>query len=500
MTTATGSRTPGRTVPWLTLARFGLVVAATLLAFRHLFAELAEDVRQGSDIGYIFAVPVLGVFATLGLALRRRPELPIYDRQTDIIVGLLGSVATIALLGLLVQRYPYEYEVLHLDLIALPLFVMSMSILLFGLRPVFRFWPAWLLVLLCSIPTFYLQAVITLGGGHRAAAEAILIPAAAAAAIAAGRTRRRALVAAACALVFGVITLVVLRIWFIDAPLFAYQMIPPCVAVFATATIMYLDHRNWTSVRPLGRSLMPVTAKRSWSAAAAVVFSTVVVMLIPLPAEYLISAPKFAGLTVAETPQVTPGWQLLGERQYPWAPRYFGHGTSWTRQGWQAARGNPQWDKESRRRRIMVDIVRSDEPHTLGRYPEFVMYRLSQPRISPPVRVDLGHGVTARLNTVLDDRRLLSWTWLSWTWQGRDGTERISLVAADNHLPDAEFPQPEPSVTGTFENLMHQILRGNAVITDPESEAGDPDSEHKDRDMLTEVARAIVSTGAGDEH
>lgn len=497
MTTET--RTPVRTVPWLTLARFAIVVAATLLAFRHLFAELIEDVEQGSDVGYIFAIPVLGLFATLGIALRRRPELPIYDRQTDIIVGLLGVLGTAALLGLLVQRYPYEYEVLHLDLIAVPSFVMSISILLFGLRPVFRFWPAWLLLLIFSIPALYLQMVIVLGGGRRAGAQAILVPAAIAAAIASGRTRTRALVAAVCAVVFGLIALAVLRVWFTDAPLFAYQMIPPSIAVFATATIMYLDHRNWTSVRPLGRSLLPVTAARSLSAAAAVLFSTALIMLIPLPTEYLVQAPKFPRMAVADWPKMAAGWQLLGERQYPWAPRYFGHGTSWSRQQWQAVRGNPVWDKESRRRRIMVDIVRSDQPHTLGRYPEFVMYRLIQPRISPPVRVDLGDGVVGRLNTVLDDKRFLSWTWLSFTWQGHDGTERVSLIAADNHLPDADFPQPEPSVTGTFENLLHQILRGNAVITDPESDEGDPDSEHKDRDMLTEVARELVARAAFDE-
>ncbi|AYF75628.1 hypothetical protein D7D52_19225 [Nocardia yunnanensis] len=49
--------------------------------------------------------------------------------------------------GLLVLRYPYEYDILHFDLLAAPLFLMSVSVLAFGLRPVFWFWPAWLLLL-----------------------------------------------------------------------------------------------------------------------------------------------------------------------------------------------------------------------------------------------------------------------------------------------------------------------------------------------------------------
>ncbi|MFJ4657753.1 hypothetical protein ACIP5Y_41360 [Nocardia sp. NPDC088792] len=499
MTASTRSRAPGRTVPWLTLTRFVIVIASLVVAFWHLRAELIEDVQQGSDIGYVFAIPVLGILAAVGMALRRGAELPIYDRQTDIIVGLLGLLSTAALLGLLVQRYRYEYEVLHLDIVAAPLFLLSMSILLFGLRPVLRFWPVWLLVMLMCLPVLYRYAVITLGGSRPAHGVAMLVPAAVAAAIATGRTRRRALAGGILALIAGGVAVFVMRTWFRDAPLLTYELIPPIAGTYTATTIMYFNQRGWTSVKPLDRAVLPHTAKRSWSAAAAVVFSTGLLMLISVPHEYLISSPEMPRLVVARSPEVVPGWQQLSAREYPWAKRFFGSRTTWVRQQWQAQRGNPAWDKESRRRRIMVDIVRSDSAHTIERYPEFMLYRLNQPRVSPPIRIDLGHGITARLNTVLDDRRLLSWTWLSWYWQGPGGAQRISLISADNHLPDAAFPQPEPSVLATFENLMNQILRGNAVVLDPESDAGDPESEHKDRDMLTGIAREIVRTGAGQD-
>ncbi|QLY33665.1 hypothetical protein [Nocardia huaxiensis] len=490
-------RAPERHIPWLTILRAVLVVVCTVAAFWNLLHELIEDVQQGSGIGYIFLMPVLGGFAAIGIALRRRNELPIHDRQADIIVGLLLLSSSVAILGLLVQRYRYEYEVFHLDLVAVPLFLMSLCVLLFGLRPVFRFWPAWLLVLIGSIPLLNLEVVITLGGDRIASGAGLVLFTAGAAAIAGGRTWRRGLVAALLALAVGGVVLLVIRTWFRDAPLFAYQMVPACSAITGSALIMYLYQRDWSTLKPLDRPVNPATAARSRSAVATVLAATAAVMLIDLPHEYITPVADVPGLIVAESPAVAPGWRMLNERAYPWAPRYFGHNTSWVRQQWQAQRGNPAWDKESRRRRIMVDIVRSEDAETIGRYPEFVMYRLAQPRISAPVRIDLGHGVSARLNTVLDDRQLLSWTWLSWTWRGSRGIERISLIAADNHLPDAKFPQPEPSVIGTFENLLHQTLRGSAVDLDPEGDTGDPGTQHKDQDMLTAVAREIVRIGAG---
>ncbi|MVU82086.1 hypothetical protein GPX89_33215 [Nocardia sp. ET3-3] len=483
---------------WRTMVGLVFVLLCTLVAFGYTWLELLGDMRHDSDIGYVFVLAVVATFAAVGVALRYRGELPIYDRQTDIIVGLLGLGLTGALLSLLVLRYPYQYEVLHLDLVAAPLFLMSVSVLVFGLRPVFRFWPAWLLVLLTAAPTPYRQMVTVFGGSKVAEGVAALVLGAMAAAIGSGRTWRRALMAAVLTLVLGAVALAVLWRWFPDMSLFAYQAVPTIPAVCATTAIMYLYHRNWSTVKPLDRPVRPLTAARSRAAITTAVVATALIAPIPLPHDYVVDYPDLAGLVISEAPGVPPGWEEFSRREYPWAPRFFGPGTSWTRSSLVAQRGNPDWDKESRRRRIVVDVERSPNPNELERHPQFVLYRLIQPRISAPVRIDLGHGITGRLNTVVDDRRLLSWTWLSWRWRGHGGAELVSLISADNHLPDAEFPQPEPSVLRNADNLLHQILRGNAVTLDPESEKDDTESEYKDQDMLTSLARSMVAMG-GDE-
>ncbi|WP_405497953.1 hypothetical protein [Nocardia sp. NBC_00511] len=487
-----------RTFPWLTVWRFVLVAAATVVAFWNLWHELIEDIAQRSDIGYVFALPILAGFAAIGMALRHHTELPIYDRQTDIIVGLLGLAGTAALIGLLVLRYPYEYEVLHLDLVAAPLFLMSVCILAFGLRPVFRFWPVWLLVLVCASPLLYRILTVTIGGTKPDQGLVMLIPAAAAAAIGSGRTRLRALAGGAIALAVGALMVAVMAVWFPQLRGLWFQLVPPIVASYVATTVMYFFQRRWRTVRPLDRRVRPSTATWSRSALATVIVSTALMALIPVPEEYRPPAPLIPGLVIADAPQVAGGWQLVSEHEYPWAPRYYGRGNRWMRQQWQTVRGNPLWDKESRRRRIMVDVLRADYRDRLDHYPEFVMYGLDQPRISPPLRIDLGHGVVGRLNAVVDDRNLLSWTWLTWTWQGADGAERVSLISADNHLRDAVFPRPDPSVRKLLSNQLHAMLRGNAVILDPESPVGDPESEYKDRDMLTAVAQEIVRNGAGE--
>ncbi|MEV6770180.1 hypothetical protein AB0N05_16305 [Nocardia sp. NPDC051030] len=470
-----------------------LIVIATAVAFWFSWVEIEEDVRYDSSIGFVFVLPVLAFFAAAGTALRRGGELPIHDRQTDIIVGIMGLGLSAAILGLLVPRYRYQYELLHLDLTAAWLFVLSSAILLFGLRPVSRFWATWLLVLLLLPPRNQLL-MIAFGGTKVAAGLVMVLLAGLAAAIGSGRTRKRALAGAAVALLVGGIALAVMAYGFPEASILAYQAIPSILGVFSASFVMYVDWRRGSSLKPLDRKVKPLTAAQSRSAAVVVVVATIGLMVIPLPTQYAPNFTRMQGLVVDENPIVPPGWTLLGSQQYPWAHRYLGPSVTLTRQLIRADRGNPQWDKDSRRRRIVVDIVRSDNPNFIDRYPEFTLYLLSQPRITPPTMVDLGNGITGRINTVLDDRRLLSWTWLTWKWSGAGGAERISLIAADNHLPDAEFPQPQRSISANIENLMHEFLRGNAVVLDPNSDEVEADTDHKDHEMLTTVAQSIVQS------
>ncbi|QIS03214.1 hypothetical protein F5X71_13645 [Nocardia brasiliensis] len=493
MARSAGPRHARETIAGIVLRWALLIGLATVAAFWFTWAELVQDIRQGSYLGYIYVLPVLAAFAAIGIALRRGPELPIHDRQTDIIVGLIGLGMSAAVLGLLVPRYRYQYELLHLDVLAAWLFLISGCVLLFGLRPVFRFWPAWLL-LLAAFPPLYALLMVTFGGGRVAAGFVMVLLAAFGTGIGAARTRARAAVAVLGVVVLGAVLLLVLRGWFPEAPILVYQAVPSVSAGFLVGLAMYVDVRRGRSMKPLDRRMEPLTAAQSRSAAVTVVIVAALLAIIPLPADYDRSFPRVPGLVIARPDAAPPGWQLLNEQEYPWARRYLGQDAVFTRRMIRAERGNPDWDKESRRRRVAIDTVRSSDGDAIDRYPEFVLYRLVQPRISPPALIDLGHGITARLNTVLDDRRLLSWTWLSWNWSGEGGAERISLIAADNHLPEAEFPVPQRSITANFDNLMNQFLRGNAIVLDSQSSSVEADSEHKDREMLTTLAQNIVRT------
>ncbi|WP_306359764.1 hypothetical protein [Nocardia sp. CC227C] len=473
------------------VARGTLIAVAVVVAFRGTVLEITEDIARGSFLGYLMLMPVLAGFAAIGIALRRGGELPIHDRQTDVIVGLIGVALSMAVVGLLVGRYRYHYELLHLDVLAAWLFLFSACVLVFGLRPTCRFWPVWLL-LFGAAPLVYGVTLAALGGGDIAAGVVMILIAAVTAAIATGRTVARGCAAAVIALAVGGLCLLVLHAALPAARGIVYQAVPSVTGLSAACAVMYLYQWRGGTLEPLDRPLAALTAGQSYGALALVVSGAAVLALIPVYEDYGIESPEVAGLTIMGSHPVPPGWQLLSEDEYPWARRYLGSESTLTRQLIRAEHGNPNWDKESRRRRVVVDTVRGEDPYSINNVPEFVLYRLQQPRISPPTFIDLGHGVTARLNVVLDDRRLLSWTWLSWNWSGAGGSERIALIAADNHLSDAEFPPLQPHFTAYLGNLTNQLFRGNAVVLDSHSYAVEADLAPKDEDLLTTVARAMV--------
>ena len=123
---------------------------------------LVETTRSGGLGGYAWTVPVAAILAGIGVARRKRTELPIHDRQTDVIVGIMGLVLALLLHGVLLQRYALYFHLLRLDLVALWLFIVSASVALFGLRPVTRF--AWVWALLFMVfPLPYYILVVLLG-------------------------------------------------------------------------------------------------------------------------------------------------------------------------------------------------------------------------------------------------------------------------------------------------------------------------------------------------
>ena len=99
--------------------------------------------------------------------------------------------------------------------------------------------------------------------------------------------------------------------------------------------------------------------------------------------------------------------------------------------------------------------------------------------------MDLGYGVSGQLVSVVDDKLLVSWNALSWTWRNPREAQRIVVLSVDNHEPDAPFPTPTGG-TGSALNSMFTILfRGNSAVSDKTP-------VFKDADMLTAFGRALV--------
>ena len=134
------------TLSILTL-RWVFLAAVTLIAFHRSIRSVVDSTVAGSLIGYVWLVPVAAIVAAVGISHRDRTELPIHDRQTDIIVGILGLVFGVLLQSILLQRYALYFHLLRIDLVALWFFLVASSVVLFGLRPVLRFGWAWLILL-----------------------------------------------------------------------------------------------------------------------------------------------------------------------------------------------------------------------------------------------------------------------------------------------------------------------------------------------------------------
>ena len=90
--------------------------------------RLMEETYSGGLVGYVLGIPFLTLVAAQGVARRRDDELPIHDRQTDLIVGFMGMVLALLVKGVLLDRYADQYDLLRLDLLAMWLFVVSAAV------------------------------------------------------------------------------------------------------------------------------------------------------------------------------------------------------------------------------------------------------------------------------------------------------------------------------------------------------------------------------------
>jgi hypothetical protein len=470
------------------VSRWLLIAVLTLFAFWDSLRNLIDTTLAGGLIGYVWMVPVAGLLAALGLNFRRRTELPIHDRQTDVIVGIIGLGLALMVQGVLLKRYSEFFHLLRLDLLAMWLFVFSSSMVLFGVRPVARFGWVWVLLSLVSaLP--YQVVVITLGGGKFAAGVGTLFIAAAATAIAVGRNRRRAAVGAAGAFLFGFVLLLLLQLLAPDAPVLAYQMIPSLTAIVVVGVAAFLYTRRGRPKKMLDRKIEPLAARQIWSAIPLVVAVAVALALMPLPAQ--LSATEISrgapyDLAPGRRLSAPPGWTTVGEQTYTGVARYYGDDAILLRQRMVAEIGDARFDKLSAPRTLMVDSIVSELPFSFDAYPGQVLYDTTGTRLSAPRAVDLGHGVRGKLFSAIDDRLLVTWDVLRFAWGDENQDQLVDVFAVDNHLPDAPFPDPQRGLVSTLRNLLTVLFRGNSVLLQRLP-------TYKDAELLTEFGRALVA-------
>ena len=234
-----------------TSLRWLFIGVLTVIAFHATIINLILATRADAIGSYVWTVPLAGIVAAVAVARRERTELPIHDRQADVIIGTMGLVLALLLHAVLLQRYALYFYLLRLDLVAMWMFVISSSVVLFGLRPVFRFVRVWALLLMVFPLPFYIT-VILLGGTRTAAALATLLIAGTATGIAVGRTRKRGYVGGFAAWGVGLTVLLAMKVFFPHAAILAYVLIPAMVAIVAVSLAAVLLFAPRRSEAPAG--------------------------------------------------------------------------------------------------------------------------------------------------------------------------------------------------------------------------------------------------------
>lgn len=476
-----------RTLSLLTL-RWIFLTVLTLTAFNQTFLSLADSTAAGSLIGYLALMPIATAIAAVGVARRERVELPIHDRQTDIIVGLLGLSGAVMLQAILLPRYAQYFHLLRIDVATLWLFLASSSVLLFGLRPVARFAWVWLM-LVVSFPIGYQLTVIVFGGNRASAGLASLLIAALATAISVGRSRSRAMVGAAAAVVVGFVVLVAMAVVTPDAPLLAFQIVPASAAMSLVGLSLFFYARRGMPKRLLDRKLEPVAARQILAGIPLVLIAAIAILVAPLPAQGPAVAPV-PGMVFGRPLAAPAGWHQVERSEYPWVRRVYGRDANLIRQRFVADSGKPEWDKFARPRTVVVDSTSTWLPFSLKVYPATVLYDESSSRISDPSFIDLGRGVTGSLVTVVDDKRLLTYNLLTWTWGDEDAAQRVLIAAVDNHEDEMVFPAPNGGLSQTLRTMITVFFRGNQATWDS-------DPNFKDAGLLTEFGRRLVEAQLG---
>jgi hypothetical protein len=283
--------------------------------------------------------------------------------------------------------------------------------------------------------------------------------------------------------------LLVMTIWFYDAPLLAFPLVPAVTTMCVVGGGFFLLARRGAPKRLLDRKVEPLAARQVWAGVPVVVVVAIALAFVPLPPTVgvtAVAAVSGGALRQGEPLIVPPGWHATAERTYDRVHRLCGVGGDLIRQRMIADAVNPQWDKLGRPRTVMVDSITSRRPFSFNVFPARVLYDVAESRLSAPRFVDLGSGVKGQMVSVVDDSLLVTWNAPQFTWGDNKIAQRVSMFAVDNLDPDAPFPEPSGGVLPTLGTVLTILLRGNAAATDRAP-------TFKDSELLLRLGRALVA-------
>lgn len=479
---------PDLSIPRIVL-RWLIIGGLAVFAFWDSFVGLAYTTTHGGVNGYLWTIPIAAVLAAQGIARRPRTELPIHDRQTDIILGIMGLTLSVLLKSVLMPRYAEYFHLLRLDFVALWVFVASSAVVLFGLRPVIRYASVWVMTL-SVFPLPYHLLVALLGGNRTAAGAVTLLIAGSATAIAVGRTNKRAVIGYVAAFAVGAVLLAVLSVLTPNWPLIVFQTVPALVATASVGTVMFLVARRGARKAPLDRKVEPLAAGQVKRSVPIVVATAIILSLFHVPGPHGPPVREFNGLQMSGLLRPPAGFHVTETEVFTYVRRLHGVAAIMTRQRMVADVGNRKWDKDARPRTVLVDNVVTERPFTFNMYPAKILYNITAARMSEPQPVDLGYSITGELVSVVDDRMTITWNMLQWTWRTETHAQRVVLVSVDNHDDDAPFPQPNGTLVPTLNTLLTVLFRGNAAVMDKSP-------TFKDLDLLTTFGRGLVEAQLG---
>ncbi|MGW5381753.1 hypothetical protein [Nocardia sp. NPDC003963] len=464
--------------------RWAVLIVLTGLAFRRTLIDVWVGAGEGTSIGYVFLLPLLGGALMLGVRRRDKPVLPIHDRETDVIVGLLGLVVALFVQRLLLPRYAPFYELFHFDVLALTLFVLSGSILLFGMRATMRYWEVWVLFLVVNPITYRLTAV-ALGGGQLAYAFVMIAASAVTLAYGFHIGFRRVTAVAALTVVVDTAVLALIGHWY---PNLRISLVTTGVVALSALVVCGCALLRREPLLPSG------TAPRIGGGPdapgyvlALLAVAALLVAFAPMPAmtsDKVVAGPPYQGMTGLVVP---PGWRETGLQTMDWPQHYFHTESTFLRQTLRTIEPDPAWDTLGRNRTAQIDLLTVRYGAALDVSPTLVTYDLRYARVSnPPRSVELGRGLTGTMYSIVDERIHLTWNYLTFTWR-RDSAhiQRVTVMTVDNHEPDAYFLPPQPSVAGTASAMVALLARGVSAVTDSAP-------VFKDADLLETLGRQLV--------